>query len=189
MLSYRNLFFGASAYFFSVTVASEGGACSTGAVHRIFAGSTVANNGLHFEPENLVAEVGDIIEFHFLPKNHTVVQSSFDKPCEPLESSNGVFSRFNFATAQGEAPDVFTFTVKSKEPFWYYCSQTVGNHCQSGMSGVINQDFGSNNTLASYKERSKNSVTRHPSENFLASQGGFRQPRTPLRKRSFTGRA
>jgi hypothetical protein len=42
---------------------------STGVIHRIFAGSTTANNGLHFEPENVVAELGDLIEFHFLPKN------------------------------------------------------------------------------------------------------------------------
>jgi hypothetical protein len=121
---------------------------STGVIHRI----------------SVVAEIGDLIEFHFLPKvssqdfvlstaqyslvftytetqtdklqNHTVVQSSFDKPCEPLANSSGafsgVFSGFNFATMQGEAKDVFTFQVQSKDPFWYYCSQTVGNHCQMG---------------------------------------------------------
>jgi hypothetical protein len=130
------------------------------ALHRISAGF----NGLNFEPQNVVAEIGDLIEFHFLPKvssqdfvlstaqyslvftytetqtdklqNHTVVQSSFDKPCEPLANSSGafsgVFSGFNFATMQGEAKDVFTFQVQSKDPFWYYCSQTVGNHCQMG---------------------------------------------------------
>jgi plastocyanin len=91
---------------------------STGVVHRIFAGSTAANNGLHFEPENVVAEPGDLIEFHFLPKNHTVVQSSFDKPCEPLAGGEGVFSGFNFATASGEAKNVFTFMVQNKHTFW-----------------------------------------------------------------------
>lgn len=42
------------------------GVRSTGVVHRITAGSTVENNGLHFEPQNVVAEIGDEIEFHFL---------------------------------------------------------------------------------------------------------------------------
>jgi len=91
---------------------------STGVIHRIWAGSTAANNGLHFEPENVVAEPGDLIEFHFLPKNHTVVQSSFDKPCEPLANGQGVFSGFNFATASGEAKNVFTFMVQNKETMW-----------------------------------------------------------------------
>jgi hypothetical protein len=109
-----------------------------------------------------------------------VVQSSFDKPCEPLTDGSGIFSGFNFATSQGEAPDVFVFTVKSKEPLWYYCSQTVGNHCQSGMSGVINQNFSSDKTLAKYKEKSKTTVTRQPSADYLASQGGSKLPNTPL---------
>lgn len=153
---------------------------STGVVHRIFAGSTVENNGLHFEPQNVVAEIGDLIEFHFLPKNHTVVQSSFDKPCEPLEGGKGIFSGFNFKTDVGEAPNVFQFTVQNKEPFWYYCSQTVGNHCQSGMSGVINQNFNSDKTLDAYKANAKNTVTKQPSANPLDSQGGWIVPNKPL---------
>jgi plastocyanin len=153
---------------------------STGVIHRIFAGSTTANNGLHFEPENVVAEIGDLVEFHFLPKNHSVVQSSFDKPCEPLANGGGVFSGFNFATASGEAPNVFTFMVKNKDPFWYYCSQVVGTHCQKGMSGVINQNFDSQNTLAKYKEKAVNTVTKQPSADPLKSQGGWIQPNMPL---------
>ena len=31
------------------------------------------------------AEVGDIVEFTFHPKNHSVTQSSFPAPCTPLE--------------------------------------------------------------------------------------------------------
>ena len=106
---------------------------STGRIHRIFAGSTTANGGLNFEPQNVVAEPGDYIEWHFLPKNHTVVQSSFDKPCEPLAGGQGVFTGFNFATQQGEAPNVFLMMVQNRDPFWYYCSQPVGDHCKKGM--------------------------------------------------------
>ncbi|CAO2656395.1 Nn.00g051980.m01.CDS01 [Neocucurbitaria sp. VM-36] len=153
---------------------------STGVIHRVFAGATTENGGLHFEPENVVAEPGDLMEFHFLPKNHTIVQSSFDKPCEPLEGGKGIFSGFNFPTAAGEAPNVFTFMVQSRDPIWYYCSQTVGNHCQKGMSGVINQNFDGDKTLAKYKENSKNTVTKQPSADPLASQGGWILPNMPL---------
>ncbi|KAF2868964.1 Cupredoxin [Massariosphaeria phaeospora] len=143
---------------------------STGVTHRIFAGATTENGGLHYEPQNVVAEPGDVIEFHFLPKNHTVTQSSFDAPCEPLE--HGVFSGFNFRTDAGEAPNVFTFTVLNKEPFWYYCSQTNGDHCQKGMAGVINQNFDGEKTLAAYKEKAKTAVTKQPSANPVESKGG-----------------
>ncbi|KAH7138319.1 Cupredoxin [Dendryphion nanum] len=148
---------------------------STGVIHRITAGSTVENNGLHFEPQNVVAEVGDWIEFHFLAKNHTVVQSSFEKPCEPLAGGNGIFSGFNFATppGAGENKNVFTFQIKDKNTIWYYCSQTAGDHCQSGMTAVINQNFNNNDkTLAKHKELAKNTKTVQPSANILESKGG-----------------
>jgi plastocyanin len=180
MAIHPRLLFKAAILAFSATTVAASGACKTGVVHRIFAGSTTANNGLHFEPENVVAEIGDIVEFHFLPKNHTVVQSSFDRPCEPLSDGSGVFSGFNFATSQGEAPDVFSFTVRSKEPLWYYCSQTVGDHCQNGMSGVINQDPNSDKTLALYKENSRVAITRQPSVDLLAIQGGSKLSNKPL---------
>ncbi|KAG9192431.1 hypothetical protein G6011_11165 [Alternaria panax] len=153
---------------------------STGVTHRVFAGSTTANNGLHFEPENVVAEPGDLMEFHFLPKAHTFVQSSFDKPCEPLGGDSAIFSGFNFNTTVGEAPNVFTFMVLDKNPIWYYCSQTNGNHCQKGMSGVINQNFNSDKTLARYKENAINTFTKQPSADPLASQVGKILPNVPL---------
>ena len=179
MVAYTSIVLAATT-FLGLTTAAPSTVRSTGVVHRIFAGSTVANNGLHFEPENVVAEIGDLIEFHFLPKNHSVVQSSFDKPCEPLAAGNGVFSGFNFKTDAGEADNVFRFTVQNKEPFWYYCSQTVGDHCQKGMSGVINQNFDSPNTLAVYKTKAVNTVTKQPSADPLASQGGYIVPNKPL---------
>ncbi|KAF2129780.1 hypothetical protein P153DRAFT_289438 [Dothidotthia symphoricarpi CBS 119687] len=163
-----------------LTTAAPSTVRGTGVTHRIFAGSTTADRGLHFEPENVVAEIGDMIEVHFLPKNHTFVQSSFDKPCEPLEGGQGVFSGFNFFTSVGEAPHVFNFMVKDKNPMWYYCSQAVGNHCQNGMTGVINQDFNSDKTLAAHKQKAKETVIIQPSVDSLQSQGGWILPNKPL---------
>jgi hypothetical protein len=48
------------------------------------------------------------------------------------------------------------------------------------MSGVINQNFSSDKTLAKYKEKSKGTVTLQPSADYLASQGGSKLPNVPL---------
>ncbi|KAK6842336.1 plastocyanin-like domain-containing protein [Apiospora arundinis] len=53
----------------------------TGVTHKVIAG---ANGQLRFEPESVLAAVGDIVEFQFHPKNHSVAQSSFAEPCAPL---------------------------------------------------------------------------------------------------------
>src|SRR5262249_789639 len=87
----------------------------TGVIHRVVAGRA----GLHFDPDNVVAERGDIVEWHFLPKNHSVVQSSFGEPCRPLGSA--FFSGF-MPIAQGQAPNVFQIVIEDPhKPIWYYC--------------------------------------------------------------------
>lgn len=120
----------------------------TGVTHSVVAGR---GGALVFDPENVVAEVGDIVEWHFLPKNHSVAQSSFGQPCVPDASlAQPFFSGFQpIDTAQ--APNVFQIVVNDKNPIWYYCAQTTGSHCQKGMAGVINQNFDSPNTLSAYK--------------------------------------
>ncbi len=119
--------------------------------HRVTAGF----NGFNFEPKNIVANVGEIVEIKFLPKNHSIAQSSFGEPCKPLTDAAGnevgFFAGFDFVTADGKlAQDVFQIEVKDTKPVWFYCPQTVDNHCQMGMAGVINQDFSSDNTLDKY---------------------------------------
>ncbi|KAH8890211.1 extracellular serine-rich protein [Thozetella sp. PMI_491] len=120
----------------------------TGVTHSVVAGR---GGALVFDPENVVAEVGDIIEWHFLPKNHSVAQSSFGAPCVP-QDDKAFFSGFQ-PVKEGQGADVFQLVVADKKPIWYYCAQTTGNHCQSGMAGVINQNFDGPNTLAAYKAK------------------------------------
>lgn len=90
---------------------------------------------LEFIPNDIIAPVGSKIEFLFNPKNHSVIQSSFAKPCQPL--ANGFFSSF-VPTTETPASTTFTVTVENSNPIWFYCGQTTGNHCQSGMVGSIN---------------------------------------------------
>ncbi|KAK4185488.1 hypothetical protein QBC35DRAFT_302468 [Podospora australis] len=104
--------------------------------HTVVAG----RGGLKFEPDNIVAEKGSIVEFHFLPLNHSVVESSFAAPCQPKDA-NSFFSGF-FPTREGQSAEVFQIEVKdTSKPIWFYCAQNNGRHCQSGMTGVINQNF------------------------------------------------
>lgn len=109
----------------------------TGVTHSVVAGL----NGLNFEPNNVVAEIGDVVQWEFLPANHSVAQSSFGHPCHPLAGGSGFFPGFEFGATEGKSDNVFQIVVESHAPIWYYCPQTVGDHCKRGMVGVINQDF------------------------------------------------
>jgi hypothetical protein len=71
-----------------------------------------------------------------IPQNHSVTQSSFGNPCHPL-ASGGFFSGF-VPTMESPSSTTFTITVNDTNPIWFYCGQTLGNHCQSGMVGAIN---------------------------------------------------
>ncbi|KAK3400294.1 Cupredoxin [Sordaria brevicollis] len=96
----------------------------------------VGESGLTFEPENIKADVGDVLEFWFYAKNHSIVTSTAAKPCEP-KTENGFFSGFFPVAEAGVASEnVFRVTVNSTAPLWYYCSQ--GKHCQNGMVGAVN---------------------------------------------------
>ena len=59
----------------------------------------VGKTGLTFEPNMIHANVGDVIEFQFYAKNHSVVAGDFTAGCRPA-SSGGFYSGF-FPTAAG----------------------------------------------------------------------------------------
>ncbi|KAF8508390.1 Cupredoxin [Gautieria morchelliformis] len=91
-----------------------------------------SNNSLTFDPPSMNASVGDMINFVFLSKNHSVFASSFADPC----TNDGFTSPF-FPVNGSSAPfPSFILNVSSTTPIWFYCAQT--NHCKSGMVGVIN---------------------------------------------------
>lgn len=62
---------------------------------------TVGNGGFKFSPESLTVAPGNSVVFQFYPGGHSVVQSSFDKPCAPLNASS--FSSDTVATNSGPA--------------------------------------------------------------------------------------
>ena len=117
----------------STTLSTPAQAQSTsgGTIHKVSVGE---NNELNFNPSTLTAAIGDSIEFHFFPPTHTVVQSSFEQPCAPVNAS--AFASGPFMTTTGENKNVFTIEVNTTDPLWYYCA--FPGHCQGGMVGVIN---------------------------------------------------
>ncbi|OIW34665.1 Cupredoxin [Coniochaeta ligniaria NRRL 30616] len=139
----------------------------TGVTHTV----AVGRGGLKFDPDNVVAEIGDVVEWHYLPANHSVAQSSFDKPCRPLNEY--AFNSDFFPTKEGQNPEVFQIVVEDKTPIWYYCAQTKGNHCQSGMVGVVNQKFDTPFTLAAHRELA---AKTNVSTTLPHVQGGYRIP-------------
>ncbi|EXF77868.1 hypothetical protein CFIO01_04122 [Colletotrichum fioriniae PJ7] len=109
----------------------------------------VGDGGLTFEPNSVTAAVGDVVEFHFYPRAHSVAQSAFDSPCQPLTngSTTGFFSG-PVQVASGVGSEVFTVEVKDTNPKWFYCA--TGQHCQGGMVGVINAPASGQRTIEQY---------------------------------------
>ena len=99
-----------------------------------------SNGSLSYSPNNITAAKGDMVQFQFMPKNHTVTQSNFDSPCEPISmhtNLTGVYSGFMPVAAADTSMPTFTILINATTPMWLYCSQ--GKHCQAGMSMVINE--------------------------------------------------
>ena len=99
----------------------------------------VGAGGLVYSPESIYAKTGDVVHFKFLAKNHTVTQSTFDKPCVKMQG--GEDSDFQPSKATVEDPSSapsWAYTVKDEKPSWWYCKQKTGNHCGKGMAFAIN---------------------------------------------------
>jgi len=123
------------------------GAVSASTTHVVKVG---ANGTLTFTPDSVVAAVGDIVEYHFYGKNHSVVQGGFTTPCQTGSVTDGFFSGFHPVSGSGQGPQVFQVTVADTTPIWVFCSQTLPvAHCPRGMVSAINAPT-SGKTLAAY---------------------------------------
>lgn len=102
------------------------------ATHHVTVGGPA---GLIFTPDNVKANVGDMVIFDFLAKNHTATQSTFDNPCDPLEGGMNTGFQPNPDNGVSPPPQV-AMQVMVDTPLWFYCAQ--GNHCGKGMTFSIN---------------------------------------------------
>ncbi|KAI0371684.1 hypothetical protein BV20DRAFT_156252 [Pilatotrama ljubarskyi] len=102
----------------------------------------VGENGtLTYSPNTITANNGDIIQFQFLSKNHTVTQSTFAAPCSNITDANGVVtgvdSGYQFVPSNSTSFPVWSITVNNAStPLWFYCRQAT--HCQNGMVFAVN---------------------------------------------------
>lgn len=103
----------------------------------------VAQNGtLTYAPSKLSPQPGDFVQFQFHAGNHTVSQSTFAEPCQPVAMHSNVtgfhsgFLPVAASASQGMLP-TYTIKVNNTNPLWIYCAQ--GPHCQRGMVMVINE--------------------------------------------------
>lgn len=81
-----------------------------------------------FDPEEVEAEKNDVLEFHFEPKNHSVVAGDYRYPCSPLDMGSGFFSGF-LPTDSGSAVSCiasYDFTHHLTFPL----GQDFPGHCQ-----------------------------------------------------------
>jgi len=124
---------------------------------------------LVYSPSNISANVGDTVEFFFNPKNHTVTQSSFGKPCEKLQVSTGIVgldTGFANPTNVSLTTPGFAFVVNDTSPLWFYCRQT--GHCKKGMVFAVNAN--GNKTFAAFLNNAMNSDSSSSTPS--ASSGG-----------------
>ncbi|KAI4866244.1 hypothetical protein F4820DRAFT_417548 [Hypoxylon rubiginosum] len=108
------------------------------------------NGSLVFNPNNVTELVGTILEFAYNPANHSIVQSSFDKPCQPLSPGTGFAAPF-VPTKQSPSGATFEVAVADDKPIWFYCAQTAKTHCQAGMVGAVNAPAQGDKTFDAFR--------------------------------------
>ena len=115
-----------------IEAGATGTVAGTGATHEVTVGG---EQGLSFFPQEVSAQVGDMIIFTFYAQNHTVTQSTFDTPCAAMEG--GMDSGFMANPDNSiDPPPQVAMQVMTQDPLWMYCAQ--GNHCGQGMAFSIN---------------------------------------------------
>jgi plastocyanin len=112
------------------------------------------NNQLVFNPANISAQVGDVVAFTFLNKNHSVTQSTFADPCSIMTTpAQGIDSGFQPVAANAAMLPQWSFTVNNASaPLWFYCAQTnPANHCHAGMVFSVNANENSPKSFEAYQ--------------------------------------
>ncbi|KNZ76192.1 hypothetical protein J132_11312 [Termitomyces sp. J132] len=101
---------------------------------------------------------GTTITFRFTgaPGNHSVTQSTFLDPCNPL--AGGFDSGWvNIPTNNASTSPEWNLTITNATgPIWFFCKQLVpAIHCVSGMVGAINPPQ-SGNTFSAFQSNAQN---------------------------------
>ena len=103
--------------------------------HRVEVGTF--NGKVQYVPNQVNAAVGDVVEFDFLAKSHSLTQSEFLTPCTYNGGFDTGLNQMNPKNQSGLF--VIPFEVKTDKPQWFYCKQQMPTpHCFSGMVFGLN---------------------------------------------------
>ncbi len=96
----------------------------------------VGQHGLQYDPDTILANVGDTVEFSFY-NVHSVVQSRPQFPCTPLVGGmySGIISS---CLGCGAAGRKFLYRVEGVEAVYFYCGMRLvggGRKCL-GLGGI-----------------------------------------------------
>lgn len=135
-------------------------AASAQTTHQIMVG---ANGTLTYSPPNITAALGDIVQFVFMAKNHTVSQSLFASPCDQFTNisiadpaQQNLTSGFMPVAANSTSFPTWSIQITQATPIWFFCAQTnPANHCEAGMVGAINAVETGANTFEAFQAKAK----------------------------------
>ncbi|KIM74919.1 hypothetical protein PILCRDRAFT_827751 [Piloderma croceum F 1598] len=119
-----------------------------------------------FEPANITVNPGTIVRF-IMRANHSVTESDFKNPCQPLIQTSGKMGfHSGFISPSNDSNDstgdsFFDLAINDTKPVWFYCSQT--SNCLAGMVGAINASPEGNTTFDKYKKLAMESNIVTPS--------------------------
>lgn len=103
--------------------------------HKVSIGTF--NGTFQFIPNSVNAGIGDIVEYNFLAKSHSLTQSEFLTPCTYNGGFDTGLNQVNPQNVSGLF--VIPFEVKTTTPQWFYCKQQgPPNHCGKGMVFGLN---------------------------------------------------
>ncbi|KAI0695720.1 hypothetical protein BC835DRAFT_932476 [Cytidiella melzeri] len=136
------------------TVAALSAAVFTAAQVTIQVGGPLGQT-YNFFPPNVTAANGTVVTFVFAgaPGNHSVTQSTFAQPCDPMAS--GFDSGFVFIPMNNTAavPSWNLTITNDQTPIWFYCGQLAPvPHCTQGMVGSINAQADGNRSFSAFKQ-------------------------------------
>ncbi|WWC69162.1 uncharacterized protein I206_103098 [Kwoniella pini CBS 10737] len=100
----------------------------SGTTHTIIVAPT--KGVLRFVPFAIEGKAGDSVEFVWGAGPHSATLSDGQNVCNKSTTENA------FDSGKLNATATFSTTIKDSLPQFHYC--TVGNHCTSGMFGIIN---------------------------------------------------
>jgi len=116
--------------------------------------STGASDIFIFNPSNVTANEGDIVMFTFSgsPGNHSVTQSSFTDPCDPIPGGFDTGTVFIPAGLTTGFPTWNLTITNGSRPLWFFCKQLApAPHCNVGMVGSINAATTGNLSFSAYQ--------------------------------------